>query len=577
MLELWKIRHPWYDSMESDWRKFRLVYEGGDRFIEAYLKQFSKREDNADYCNRKEITYCPNFVGSAVDDIKNSIYQRMVEITRVGGDKTYQKAVAGTDGGVDLEGGSMNNFIGQDVLPELITMGRVGIYVDAPQSMGITLADLGNKKPYLYIYTAEQIPSWNSCYDDGEKILTHLILKETYEEIDEESGLVKGENERIRKLTLTDAGVLVEFYDKDNKLISSTMLAGMKRIPFVIAEISHSLIKDVANYQIALLNMESADINYILKANFPFYVEQYDPRSNSPHLTPGYGDGDTGEAQKVAEQSKEQEIAVGPVSGRRVPFGVSMPLFIHPSSEPLKASMEKQARMKADVRNLVNLALSSLEPMHASAESKGMDSRSLESGLSYIGLELERVEKLIGEAWASYMNSAVPTVKYPRKYSLKSDKDRRDDSEQLSDLMGKVPSKKYAKAVGKELARTLLEQKVSDEELQAIFSEIDKAEYITSDADAVNTDVQAGLVSKETASNARGYDGAKEVPIANKEHAERLALIAKSQMEGGPNGARGVPDASANPKDDADKEKAASQRNTDTQSTPKDKVRGEGK
>jgi hypothetical protein len=37
--------------------------------------------------------------------------------------------------------------------------------------------------------------------------------------------------------------------------------------------------EDIADYQIALMNLESSDINYMLKSNFPFYVEQYDPRA----------------------------------------------------------------------------------------------------------------------------------------------------------------------------------------------------------------------------------------------------------------------------------------------------------
>ena len=39
------------------------------------------------------------------------------------------------------------------------------------------------------------------------------------------------------------------------------------------------MIKDVVNHQIALLNLGSSDVNYALKSNFPFYIEQKDQRA----------------------------------------------------------------------------------------------------------------------------------------------------------------------------------------------------------------------------------------------------------------------------------------------------------
>jgi hypothetical protein len=577
-LELWTTKHPWYEERERDWAKFRLTYQGGQRFIDTYLQRFSKREQPDDFTLRKIVTYCPSFAASAINDIKNSIYQRMVEITRVGGDSSYQDAISGVGGGVDLKGGTMNNFIGQIALPELLIMGRVGIFVDMPPVEGDTLADFKGKSPYLYTFTAEQIPSWNYCYQDGEQILTSVLLREINQVEDPDTGLVKGNEETLRLLKLDIDGVHVQFFDKANKLINETLLKGMKRIPFIMAEINHSLLKDVANYQIALLNMESADISYILRANFPFYTEPYDPKSGSAFIAPGPGgELDTAEnAQVTAAQAKAQEINVGPVSGRRYPTGVGSPAFIHPSSEPLKASMDKQAHMKNDIRALVNLALASVEPKFASAESKQMDDRSLEAGLSYIGLEFERVERQVAQIWAAYVGKQdkIATIKYPRKYSLKTDKDRRDEAKEYSDLVPKIPSKIGKKEITKVLVRALLEQKVSDKVLSDIDKEIDAADYVASDAKDIQIDVEAGLVSAETASNARGYDGKKEVPVAQKEHADRLARIAASQSVGAANG---VPDASGDPGLAAKLQKDKSQKNKDALPAGSNPTRGEGK
>lgn len=143
--------------------------------------------------------------------------------------------------------------------------------------------------------------------------------------------------------------------------------------------------------------------------------------------------------------------------------------------------------------------------------------------------ELERLERIIGEIWNYYMQGEPIAVKYPRKYQLKTDKDRREDAKANTELAAKVPSKTFTKEMGKVTARMLLEQKVDDAILAKIDKEIDAADYLSSDAESISKDVEIGIVDKVTASNARGYDGEKVVPIAEKEHAKRLAEIQVAQ------------------------------------------------
>ena len=125
-------RHPGYLSGMTDWAKWRLTYEGGDEFRERYLEKFSTREDQTEFNTRKAITPVPRFAGSAVDDIRNSIYQRLRDVVRKGGSRVYQEAVNGNNLGVDHRGSTMNAFLGVKVLTELLVMGRVGVFVDAP-------------------------------------------------------------------------------------------------------------------------------------------------------------------------------------------------------------------------------------------------------------------------------------------------------------------------------------------------------------------------------------------------------------------------------------------------------------
>lgn len=92
-----------------------------------------------------------------------------------------------------------------------------------------------------------------------------------------------------------------------------------------------------------------------------------------------------GTATTGGQASAETDIKVGATHGRAYDKGMQQPAFINPSGEPLKASLELQERLKRDIRELVNLAVSSLA-VRVSAESKAMDNQGLEAGLSYIGL-----------------------------------------------------------------------------------------------------------------------------------------------------------------------------------------------
>ena len=108
--------------------------------------------------------------------------------------------------------------------------------------------------------------------------------------------------------------------------------------------------------------------------------------------------------------------------------------------------------------------------------------------------------------------------------------------------------------------------------------EIDASVVVETDSDTVIADHVAGFVSTATASKIRGY-AEGEAEKAAKDHEKRLAAIAAAQSSAATDitnrmGARGLPDADADPNSPA-KEKAES-RETDNQPTTADRTRGEG-
>jgi hypothetical protein len=550
-----EMRHPEYLVRVKDWTKWRCVYEGGDDFVNLYLKKFSNRERASDFRDRKAITPIPSFAKAAVNDVKNSIFQRMTDITRQGGSDSYQAAVKGLNNGVDLRGSTMNAFIGQEILPELLVMGRVGVYVDMPElPPNASLLEVAQLHPYLYLYRVEDILSWTCSSIHDPDHYRSLLLRDRHVEYDPESQLAYGEVERYRHLYINpETGkVNVQFYDSDYTPIdkygnpSGPVELELTTIPFVLFDIKQSLIEDVANHQIALLNLGSSDVAYALKANFPFYVEQHDLRAGSSHLL----ENNNPDAAAVAggQQGRNEEIIVGPVQGRKYDINTERPSFIHPSSEPLEASMKLQEKLKEDIRLLVNLAVTNINPKMASAESKQLDQAGLESGLSYIGLVLENGERRIARFWAMYENSEVATVKYPEKYSLKSDAERRAEAKDHNALKFAVPSITFQKQINKDIIGILLGGKISVEERERMEREVEAAAYQTSDPDIIEKDFKNGLVSTVTAAAARGYP-AEEVEQARKDHALRLALIQAAQTPGDvpAAGARGILDKAISP------------------------------
>ena len=234
------------------------------------------------------------------------------------------------------------------------------------------------------------------------------------------------------------------------------------------------------------------------------------------------------------------------------------PSYISPSPEPLLASIQKQAQMKNEIFELVDIAASQAQPQHASADSKAMDDRGLESGLSMIGLELEYAEREVAKIWGLYENQEPAFVNYPSKFSLKTDAQRVEECESLDKIKASAPSKTYGKEVAKVIATTMLGEKVHPDILVKIHAEIDKAEYATSDRETITKAVEAGLCDAVTGSTALGFNGEKVVPQAQKEHAERLKRINDAQAANNP-AARGVPDASGGGGKDAKVEKLPSE------------------
>lgn len=580
-------RHPEYMYNLRDWSTWRWIWEGGDGFTRQFLQQYTNRESAADYEKRREITPVPGFAKAALVDIKNAVFHRMGDIVRRGGSQSYQAGVNGQKGGVDRRGSSMNHFIGTQVLPEMLAMGRCGVFVDNIAPDGPTLADSSGASPYLYMYPVEDILSWTSTRPEDDSEYQAILLKDWCIDYETSWGQIKMPKGRIERYRLVykedDGSVWYQFFDSaglpinpDGSAGGTPQKTGLTKIPFVMFDIGDSLFKDIATHQIALLNLVSSDVSYALKSNFPFYTEQVDSRSVGSHLKSDIMS--DGTSTGGGQGSADNEIKVGTVDGRTYDIKAERPGFISPSSEPLKASMELQRKLEDDIRKLVNLAVVSLGNSRASGEARNMDNQGLEAGLAFIGLVLEGAERKLGEFWNSYEGTGVDDtiVKYPEQYGIRSNTERINEADKLTDLMFSIPGHTVKKELAKDAVTALLGGRTPVDKLTKIYDEIDKAPYATSDPQVIQMAKEQMLASDETLSNALGFDGKKEIAKAKKDHEDRIERIQSAQASAlgadrDPQ-AQGNPELSGNP--DAGKEERGAVNDTTTKDSTKTPTRG---
>lgn len=538
------IPHPEWYLCQEEMHKHRLVYTGGTSFRDYYLKRFGSREEPEDFEYRRGVTYIPTPAKAAVNEIANSIIERLSDVERTAGPESYQQAI---QQGIDGHGRSLNGFLATEIIGELLAMGRVGVYIDR-DDLGEEPSLLESRalRPYIYAYRRENILNW--AYDSRNRLIG-LLLREAIEDLDQ-SGMVTKMNARYRRLTKVSDGVKVEIINSTGEIIETDILR-LDFIPFVMFQLPMSLLTDIADHQIAILNLGSTDIVYGLRSNFPFYTEQYDPSAEAANRLLNDQTTEDRDPKKTADTS----AAIGITRGRRFSKGMERPGFIHPSPEPLFASMEKQAQLKVEIRELLNRTLAAIEASKVSAYTIKEERSDRDRGLSAIGMELENGENKIAQIWANYEAESTATVRYPKAFNLRSESERKAEAEQILKLCDKIPSITAQRELKKQVTKLLLEANVPKAVMDQIEDEINRTTVATIDPDTIRQDHEAGFVGSEMASELRGYPKG-EVEKAKKDHAERLARIAKAQSENSaPMGPRGVPDQSPTPRTEAIKEK----------------------
>lgn len=544
--------HPIYRDRYENWVKYRLAFYDTELFKNRYIKKINSKEDKDSYSKRKSMAYCPGLCRQQINLIRNKFSGSLRNVVRIGPD-SYEKAIQGLNGGVDLHSKSMNSFM-IEVFVELLVMGRVGVFVDMPPiPKNANEEETRGLQPYLYTFCAENICYWK--FKNGR--LVEVVLRDCFL-TDELLGTE--ESETYRHIYVTDVGVSVDIYGPDQTTKENPKehySLDIREIPIVIFDISNSVIADAVNMEIALMNLMSASHNYQLSSCITFYTEQSDGRTSNKWAKSGMPMDAGGPDTEGDNENEDDTIKmVNGHIGRSYPRDLERPGFIAPPSDPIKWALEYIRKIEKDIADSVQASLDAL----------GDDDV---NGLNFLSLVLEEGERAILRIWQQYVGrESEARVVYPELFNTKS---KHDELEKLRQCIPIVNSPKFRREASKQVANLLLSNRCGPDTISTIHDEIDDNIPAPTDPTVLERDVETGILAKKYASEMRGYPK-DNVEVANKEQAERLAMIEKAQMD---KAARGVNDKGMNP--DASSNEKENSRDTTTNKTSEDLTRGSGK
>ena len=509
--------HP--DRGDLELERWRLIKQGGDAFVSEFLVK-KEYETSVDFAARTLITPDPCTASSAIDDLINTFSARL-DVTRSGGSQEFQQVISGRLGGVDRQGTDMQTFIIRDSLPELCYMSMHGWLIHNFEE-----GDQDEfKTPYIIPYRAEDIYNW--AYVNNK--LVAVALRSDAAIIDED-GFSTDSVEVFRVFKLVDGKVVTHLENTEGIQVdpvtlqpaSSEQTLNLDEIPFVFVRLPVPLLQRIDKYQIAVLNLQSADIDWLSTGNMTIYVEQTPLHNNLPQVKKP----DDPTAEPIVNQ-----VVIGNKVGRSYAMNAKAPEFIAPPADPIKVSMEKQKDLKDQVKDILKTQLNTMSL--ASSESIDKLSQGLEAGLFVIGVAYLTAEIKFARIFSKYEGKGEDTSKiaYPTKYELRTEEARLNKAVELKKIQKSVGSNIAKQHLEVQVIQTLLEGRIPSDQYDAAIAEIMDDTFVIYDAETVINLTEQGIISRALASGAMGAPEA-DVKTAMDEHLERIKAVQLSQTVG---------------------------------------------
>lgn len=152
--------HPVYENRKSDWRRYRLSYQGGQKYLQEYVFQHQK-EPNDYYKDRVRRAHYPNHIKAVVDTYAAHLYRDGIPRSVEDGSDTLERFWSD----MDLKGNEADEVY-ERAAQKVQVGSRVGIVVDRWDPDGgesITRAQQleSGVRPYAYLVDTTDIVDWD--------------------------------------------------------------------------------------------------------------------------------------------------------------------------------------------------------------------------------------------------------------------------------------------------------------------------------------------------------------------------------------------------------------------------------
>jgi len=192
-------RHKQYEKYAPQWQRCRDAAAGGDAVKErgeAYLSALSG-QDTAEYTAYQKRADWYGATSRTIQGLTGAVFRREPQII-------YPDAGKPLFDDVTLTGRSAVQVAGE-LLDEIETVGRVGLYVDYPR-IDSNDAD-PDARPYWIIAPTERVINWGTKRIKGRSVLSFVVLEESVDEAAPGDPFTVEAVDQWRVLQLDDAGL----------------------------------------------------------------------------------------------------------------------------------------------------------------------------------------------------------------------------------------------------------------------------------------------------------------------------------------------------------------------------------
>jgi hypothetical protein len=231
-------RHD-YKDMKSKWRRLRDCDGGRDSILSAgniYVPDLPGADGRANSAYRQRGNFY-NATQRTVAGLTGAVFQKAPEIEFPDPIKEYLDDITLT--GVPFE------MFSADAGRETMLIGRYGILIDMPAVVGT------GTRPYCVGYKAEDIINWRTERQEGDEVLTMVVLKEFVESPNEKDQFICDSVVQYRVIQLVDKKCVVQLWREKTKGSNEFIVFGgavvvMRRgtaldfIPFIFIGSLHS-------------------------------------------------------------------------------------------------------------------------------------------------------------------------------------------------------------------------------------------------------------------------------------------------------------------------------------------------